>query len=157
MGSSVPDAIDYLMTHVPTLAGLLAVDPKPVVEDTWPVERGRTMVIIGGGPDPDSYGVDQRFDGQAGRETENVTVHSTIVVYRTGERMASKARRDAYAILDAIGALIADDRSLGRAIDQGLPARIGSSRGMPTSNAKAAGTGRICEVRFDLTWQHRTT
>ena len=156
MGSSVPAALDYLALHIPKLSAVTAL--KAAFSDGWPGAGGKadTMVVLAGTPDADAQSIGQTYAMLSNNEHEDVSIVSTIWVRRVGLKMASTARRDAYGILDAINELIRSDRNLGKAIIPGTPARISQIRTTPTPNAKSAGTGRTCELRWTLTWQHRT-
>ena len=157
MGSSVPAALDYLASTIPTLPAVMDFQPRVAFSDGWPDKRGDVMVVLAGTPDgSDAQNLTQSYSMLSGQEHEDVAVVSTIWVRRAGVDMASRARRDAYSILDAINDLIRSDRRLGGAISTGMPARISNIRTLQTSSAKQAGTGRACEVRWTLTWQHRT-
>lgn len=145
--------IEYLL---PKLRGLEAVQAaKASVSDGWPAQRADAMVVLGLNPDQDSSGIAWAYSSLGGEETEQVVMPCVIVVHRAGPEAAPTARRDAFAILDDIRALVAADRRFGGAIDAGTTARITRAVMAPTARAKQAGQGRVVEVNWWLEWAHR--
>lgn len=156
MSSSIPAALDWL---VPGIRALDEVgDMRAVVADGWPAERGDTLIAIGVTPEEDESGITATYAELSRMEVEDVEVPCIIAVRRVRSDPsagASVARTDAYALLDAIRDLVAGDRRLGGAVRPGLPARIGRWQMSQTSDARQAGEGRVCEIRWVISWQHR--
>ncbi|MFO7164909.1 MAG: hypothetical protein DIU75_016390 [Mycolicibacterium hassiacum] len=156
VSSSIPAVLAYLATHIPILPEIAEVKPKATLSIGWPKAKSDTMIVLAGTPDEDDQALtDQAYEGESGEEAHTITVTSTIWVRRTGEDGMLRAITDAYKILDAINGLVRSDRTLGRAVRPGLPARISTSSMSVTNSAQAAGEGRGCEVRWVLTWTHR--
>jgi len=153
MASSVPAVLDYLVARIKTLADLAQL--RPQVCDDWADHRGDAVVVVGGTPDNDEHSLLTSYAQLSGERHEDVTITSTIWVRRTGDQASSRARRDAYAIFDAIDNLVRGDDTLGGAITPGMPAQVGAVRMRPTPNAQTAGEGRVCDLRWQLSWQHR--
>lgn len=151
MASSIPPALDYLVAQVRALPAMADVK----VSDGWPGERGDSMVVIGINPDDDESGVVANYAELSGLETEEVDVPCMVWARRVGDQAASRARVDAFALLDAIRDLIRSDRRLGGNVRPGLPARVSGWTMAQTSAASPAGEGRGCEIRFVVSWQHR--
>lgn len=153
MGSSVPAALDWLVAQI----GLLEeCAPPVVVQDGWPGARSDQLVVVGINPEEDdaeSVGVYAELD--SAREYESVEVPSIIAVRRAGATATSAARAAAFVIFDAVRDLIRQDRRLGGAITPGLPARVARWSISQTADVRQAGEGRVCEIRWTLTWQHR--
>lgn len=152
MASSIPAALDYLVTQVRALPAAAA---PVVVSDGWPTQRGDALVAIGITPEDDESGVTVAYAELSQLETETVSLPCIIAVRRAGNGAASAARAAAFGIYDAIRDLIKADRRLGGAVTTGLPARIASYQMNQTSEARQAGGGRWCEIRFTIAWQHR--
>jgi hypothetical protein len=152
MSSSIPAALDYLVTQVRALPEAAA---PVVVSDGWPVQRGDAMVAIGITPDDDESGVIVAYAELSRQETETVELPCIVAVRRAGSGAASAARAAAFGIYDAVRDLVQSDRRLGGAVVPGLPARISAYQMSQTAEPREAGDGRWCEVRFTVAWQHR--
>jgi hypothetical protein len=153
MGSSVPAALDWLVAQARLLDECA---PPVVVQDGWPAVRSDQLVVIGINPEEDdaeSVGVYAELD--AAREYESVQVPNIIAVRHAGTAATSSARAAAFAIFDAIKDLVRMDRRLGGAVVPGLPARVARWSISQTADVRKAGEGRVCEIRFAITWQHR--
>lgn len=153
MASSVPAVLDFLVAKIRDLPQLEQLAPQ--VCDDWADRRGDVLVVVGGTPDNDEHTLATSYAQLSGERHEDVTITSTIWVRRVGDQASSRARRDAYAIFDAIDAFIRGDDTFSGAITPGMPAQIGDVRMRPTPNAATAGEGRVCDLRWELKWQHR--
>lgn len=151
MGSSVPAALDYLADRIHALP---AVKGTPV-SDGWPAQRGDRLIAIGVTPEEDDSGILARYAELSREEYESVEVPSIVIVRCGGAGAAKKARQEAFRLFDAIRTLIREDRRLGGAIVPGTPARVARWAMDQTANARQAGEGRTCEIRWTLTWEHR--
>lgn len=150
MSSSLPAALDYLYTQMRQLP---ECQPPVVVGDAWP-PKGAAQVAIGITPEENESDVEATYAELSGQEYEEPDVPCLISVHKLGANQ--KAARDAaFTIYNAVVALIRGDRRLGGAIRPGLPARISRFRLYQTAAATEAGEGRVCEIRFVLTWRHR--
>lgn len=150
MTSSLPAALDYLYSQVRALP---ECQPPVVVGDAWPPSGG-TQVAIGITPEENEADVAAVYAELSGQEYEEPEVPCLVSVHKLGANQ--KAARDAaFSIYDAVVALIRSDRRLGDAIRPGLPARISRFRVYQTATTGEAGEGRVCEIRFVITWRHR--
>lgn len=153
MSSSTPAALDYLVSQIRALPEALA---PVVVSDGWPPARSDQLVVIGITPEEDDQeatGGYAELDRTA--EYETIEVPSLIAVRMAGADAMKSARDRAFAIFDAIRTLVRADRRLGGAVAPGLPARISRWTISQTADAQQAGEGRVCEIQWVLTWQHR--
>jgi len=153
MASSVPAVHDYLVARIKTLPELEQLALQ--VCDDWADHRGDVLVVVGGTPDNDEHYLATSYAQLSGERHEDVTVASMIWVRRTGDNASSRARHDAYTILDAIDEFVRRDDTLGGTITPGMPAQLGEVRMRATPNAQTAGEGRVCDLRWQLKWQHR--
>lgn len=154
MASSLPPALDYLVVAVRDLD---AVIPPTVVEDGWPAARSDQMIVLGITPEEDDSEVSGAYaELDRGSEYEDVEVPSIIAVRMAGSDAAKAARDRAFELFDAVRDLIRADRRLGGAVRPGLPARIVRWSVSQTADARQAGEGRVCEIRWVLGWQHRS-
>lgn len=152
MSSSTPAALDYLVSQIRALPEAQA---PVVVSDGWP-PRSDQLVVIGITPEED----DQEATGGYAEldritEYETVEVPSLIAVRMAGTDSMKAARDRAFLIFDAIRTLVRADRRLGGAVVPGLPARISRWAVSQTADAQQAGEGRVCEIQWVVTWQHR--
>lgn len=153
MASSLPAALDWLVAQTRALPEMA---PPVVVEDGWPVRRSDQMVVYGITPEEEDAEQEGAYaELAATMEYETVEVPSIIAVRMAGGNAASAARARAFALFDAIKELVRDDRRLGGAVRPGMPARISRWSVSQTADAQQAGEGRVCEIRFSLSWQHR--
>lgn len=152
MGSSIPAAVDYL---VAAIRGLDEAQPPVAVSDGWPTTRSDTEIVIGIDTDDGETAVTGAYAELSREEYEGVEVPCVIAVHRAGQNASSRARTDAYALLDAVKALVASDRRFGGAIRPGMPARVVRWSMQQTSSAQQAGEGRVCVLTFVVGWQHR--
>lgn len=152
MASSVPAALDYLVAQIATLP---QAQPPVVVSDGWPAQRGDDGIVIGINPEGDEAGIAGAYAELSGQEYEEVEVPCILWSHRSGTNAASAARAAAFALFDAVRALVKSDRRFGGAIRPGMPARVSTWSVAQTSAATQAGEGRVCEIRFVVTWQHR--
>lgn len=153
MSSSIPGALDYLAEET---RGLAAVQSGKVpVSDGWPTQRADQIIAFGVVPEDDDTGISIGYAELSREEYENVEVPSIIVVRSGSSTAAADARRQAYVLFDALNDLIRADRRLGGAVNPGLPARIARAAVSQTADARQAGEGRVCEIRFVIAWQHR--
>lgn len=150
--SSVPGALDYLVAQIRALP---QCQPPVVVSDGWPASRGDAMVVIGVNPEEDDAGITADWAEISGQEYEAVEMPCIVVVRRAGGTAVKQARDDAFVIFDAIRDLVRSDRRFAGAIVPGLPARVSRWAVSQTAEARQAGEGRKCEIRFVVTWQHR--
>lgn len=152
MASSFPAALDYLVTEIRELPEAAA---PVVVEDGWPVARSDQMIVLGINPEEDDSESTASYGDLQGTEHESVEVPSIIAVRMGGTNAASSARARAFALYDAIRALVRSDRTLGGAVRPGFKARIVRYTVSQTADVRQAGEGRVCEIRWVLAWQHR--
>jgi hypothetical protein len=150
MASSIPGALDYLVTMATT-----AVNGNATVSDGWPIQRSDALVAIGITPEDDDAPVVGSYAELSRDEYEDVEVPCIIAVRKAGTAAASAARTAAFALLDAIRAALKTDRRLNGAVVPGLPARVARYEVSQTAEPKEAGEARWCEIRFTVAWQHR--
>ncbi|MEU8264478.1 hypothetical protein AB0C02_28130 [Micromonospora sp. NPDC048999] len=153
MSSSVPAALDYLAREIRALGPVKAA--KVPVSDGWPNKRGDRLIALGVVPEDEDSSVLVSYAELSREEYESVEVPCIVVARCGGANAAADARRQAYELFDAIAELVRRDRRLGDAVKPGLPARIVRAAMSQTSDVRQAGEGRVCEIRFALTWQHR--
>lgn len=152
MASSIPAACDYLVTRI---RGLAVSQPPVVVADGWPVTSSDTVVTVGIDSEDGDSDTAASYAELSGQEYEEVELPCLVAARRSGSDAAKPARDAAYELFDAVRQLVADDRRLGGAIRTGLPARVSRWTMSQTVDARQAGEGRVCEIRFVVAWQHR--
>lgn len=151
MGSSIPAATDYLVAQI---AKLPMLKPPAYVSDGWPATGSDTLVTIGVVPEGDDIDAGQTTVELGGAEYEDVDLPCLVAVLRGGD-LAKTARAAAFEIYDAIGGVVRADRTLGKAIRAGRRAYITGLAVEQTNTAGEAGEGRVCRIRFTISWQHR--
>lgn len=154
MTSSIPAAIDYLVTAITALPECAA---PCVVQDGWPTKRGNLGVAIGVVPG-DGTTEDEVTEAQLGAqlEWEEYEIPCICWAYVGGD--SAKAARDAaFVLFDAIVAAVRVNpagRTLGGALNSGF-AMVRAVRVSQTSNVQAAGEGRQCEISFSVRGKNR--
>lgn len=153
MASSLPAALEWLVDRVGSLE--VVRELRPAVSDGWPAVRDDLLIALGVTPEEDDAGVLGSYAELSREEYETVELPAIVVARRAGSTASRDARRDAFAMFDAIRGLVGGDRRFGGAIRPGLPARVARWSMTQTADVRQAGEGRVCEIRFVLTWQHR--
>lgn len=152
--SSIPAAIDYLVTAIRSLPE--CAEPV-IVEDGWPTRRAAKGVGVGVIPG-DGVTDDEVAHAQLGAqmEFEQYTI-PCLVWAHAGGASAKTARDQAFVIFNAIATKIRENpvgRTLGGALNSGA-AVIQNVRVEQTATAQEAGEGRVCEIRFNVQAKNR--
>ena len=150
--SSIPAAIDYLVTAITALPECAA---PVVVSDGWPDRRATTGVGIGVTTD-DTRTDDQPIHAALGgqMERENYLIPCTVWSRAAVAPAMKTARDSAFTIFNAVVTKIRADRTLGGALHSGAAiATDVQIRQDRTSDA--AGDGRICEITFNVQCENR--
>ncbi|KXK63356.1 hypothetical protein AWW66_03315 [Micromonospora rosaria] len=153
MGSSVPAALEYLAATTATLAPVQQL--RAAVVDGWPAVRGDVLIVYGVVPGDGDSDAATPVAELSREDYEAVQVPAVVIVRRAAAGATQRARRDAFALLDAIREMIRADRRLGGAVKPGDPARMVGWTMSQTAEAKQAGEGRVCQIEFTLGWTHR--
>ncbi|WP_431976177.1 hypothetical protein [Micromonospora haikouensis] len=153
MGSSVPAAMEYLAATTRTLAPVQEL--RATVADGWPTARSDVLIAYGVVPGDGDSDAATPIAELSKQDYEAVQMPGVVIVRRVGTGANERARRDAFALLDAIREMIRDDRRLGGAVVPGDPARMSGWTLTQTAAAKPAGEGRTCTIQFTITWTHR--
>jgi hypothetical protein len=152
--SSIPAAIDYLVTQVRALPECAA----PVtVHDGFPVDTGQTAVAIGVVPHEEGDTENEVVYAQLGAnmEWEEYDVPCIITAWIGGSEEATKQARDAaFTIFDAVVTKVRADRSLGGALHS-APALVTGIRVEQTFTPTQAGEGRTCAISFKVRCKNR--
>lgn len=151
--SSIPAAIDYLVTAARALPGLAA----DVVSDGFPVGVANPAFAIGVVPfddgDTPNDVVHAQLGAQMEREFYDVPCEIAAGV-GGGEEAAKTARDQAFAIYNAFVAKIREDRTLGGALHSGA-ALVTGVRVEQTYEPDDAGRGRVCSIKFVVRCENR--
>lgn len=147
--SSIPAAIDYLVT---TIAALPECALPVIVEDGWPTRSAATGVAIGVIPGDDTTD-DEVTHAQLGAQMEYEEYEIPCIVWaHVGGASAKQARDAAFAVFNAFVSKVRtnpDGRTLGGALHSGT-AIVRNVRVAQTGTAAEAGDGRMCEIRFSV-------
>jgi hypothetical protein len=154
MGTSIGQAIDYLVAQLPSL--VTAVDPTALVVDNYPAYVSDSMVFIGRTAPGDSNattGSQTIVTLGANKAEESYNIPCYISVYRPGP--AQKPSRDAaIALFDVVAHLVATDRTFGGILLQGRYAYIDHfniEQTLDSEEAGESGTLRTTWISFDIT------
>jgi hypothetical protein len=151
--SSIPAAIDWLVTNARQLAALAA---PAAVYDGWPDGRADTALVVGVTPDDAETGNSPVW-AQVGAQTtwEQVAIPCVIWAYAGGSSMQA-ARNAAFGVMNALDGMLRTDPTLGGAVRSGA-ALLTNVRVMQTGDASEAGDGRTCEIRCEVVYKSRST
>ena len=152
--SSIPAAIDYLVTNIGALTECAA---PVIVEDGWPTRSAPSGVAVGVIPG-DGITDDEVTHAQLGAQMEWEQYEIPCIVWaHVGGNTAKTARDAAFAIYNAIVALVRTNpagRTLGGALNSNV-AIVHNVRVVQTDTAEDAGEGRRCEIRFSVGCKNR--
>lgn len=156
--SSIPAAIDYLVTTARSLAVVTAANPPVPVFDGWPEGRADRAMVVGITPeDPNTDNAVSHAQLGAQTQWEEFTVPCIIWARRVGGDAMKQARLDAFALFDALDTHLRTPagRTLGGALRSGT-ALAGNVVVSQTATAEEAAEGRVCEIRFDVLCRSRS-
>jgi hypothetical protein len=151
---SIPAAIDYLFT---TISGLPECASPVIVEDGWPTRSGPKGVGIGVIPG-DGTTEDEVTEAQLGAQAEYEEFAIPCIVWaHVGQPVAKDARDQAFVIFNAILGKLRENPAgltLGGALHSGT-ARVRDWRIVQTDTVEESGSGRMCEIRFNIKCKNR--
>jgi hypothetical protein len=151
--SSIPAAIDYLVTQARALPAFAA---PVVVCDGWPDQRADAGLVVGLTPeDPDTVG--EPFHAEVGAQTQWEVYDIPCLLWaRIGGSDMQAARNAAFALFNALDSFLRANRTLGGALHSGTALMTGV-RIEQSATAAEAGDGRTCKVRFVVRCKNRST
>lgn len=150
--SAIPAAVDWLVAGARQLSALAA---PAVVADGWTAERADTALVIGITPeDPETGNTPVWAQVGANTTWEQFAIPCVLWAYRGGDVMKT-ARDAAFAVYNAVDAMVRADPTLGGALRSGT-AILTNLRIEQTGTAAEAGDGRACEIRFDVVCKSRS-
>lgn len=138
-GSTIPDAIDQLVQLATRVcpAGTEISDGEP------PSDSLATSVCLAYASEGEAVEIrDARADAHGAQDAENYVVHNEISVW-DGDLDTGSARRQTFALRDAIYAALAEDPSLGDVVDNARP----GGGGVMTATEE----GSVAVLRFEIT------
>lgn len=152
--SSIPGAIDYLVT---TIAALTECASPVIVEDGWPTRSAPKGVAIGVIPG-DGTTDDEVTEAQLGAQIEYEVYDIPCIVWaHVGQPSAKDARDQAFTIFNAIVGKLRENPAgltLNGVLHSGW-ASVRNIRLVQTDTAGESGSGRMCEVRFNVRCKNR--
>lgn len=115
--TTVPAALDALTTVFEAIPGEITV-----VDGYWPTQPEATIIAVGiGGADDESVGVEQEPAGMGSARIETLSIVCGLSKWH-GDNEMKPLRDECGDLLDQIRAKIAEDPTLGSAVDE---ARLG--------------------------------
>ncbi|MFG1776616.1 hypothetical protein ACGFIG_09325 [Micromonospora sp. NPDC049048] len=151
--SSIPAAVDYLVTKARALPGLT----RDAVSDGFPVTGADPAMAIGVIPFDDGDTPNEVVHAQLGAQMERETYEIPCEIAASaggGEEAAKVARDKAFAIYNAFVTEVRRDRTLGGALHSGH-ALVTRMRMEQTATPEEAGKGRVCSIKFVVRCENR--
>lgn len=158
-GSSIPAAIDYLLTLAQQAA--TAVGVGTIVSDGWPAGIGESMFGVGADRPPETVDGSQAAGllnyRDLGARTVDETYGVPCYIYSgSGGTSQSTVRLASFALWNAFFPLLRADLTLGGALGNGNNyARISDFGIEGPKSAEEAGSGRYCLLTFTVVCENR--